>query len=79
MNASKKAINATADIIHLFGNMLTTAQQALWDSIVLNKKSLDFYTKTTTIFEGILSCSIPGTTSADVGRLVADMVPIAGA
>ena len=76
LNPAKKAINCTADAIHVYSNMITSAQTAMWDSITLNKKTLDYHVKTKTVLEGILSCTGPGTTVQDIEGMVGEMLPI---
>ena len=76
INAAKKAINATAESIHTYSNMLNAAQTAMWDSISLNKKSLDYHIKLKTIMEAVVSCAMPGTMIHDVDKMMSELAPI---
>jgi hypothetical protein len=77
MGTAKRAINATAESIHVASNTLFAAQSALWDSFTLNRKCFDFYVKVKTVLEGMISCTIAGTEEEDIKRVLQDMMALA--
>jgi hypothetical protein len=76
LGAARRGVNATAEYIHIISNILATSQTALWDSLMLNRKALDFYIKIKTFIDGTVSCNIAGTEEQDVNRVLEDMLSI---
>jgi hypothetical protein len=75
---AKKAINALTPVLALYGALLTDAMAGMWDSMVVNKKTADFFCKTQIILERMLACTPEnGITSYEVGRTCQDCIPLA--
>ena len=87
-NKANKAINCAEKTIEAFGAKLNTTLASLWEAMILDKKSLDFFVKIEKILAGILTCmaqSNPGDpdsrpamiTSAHIALACAEIVPLA--
>jgi hypothetical protein len=58
--------------------MMEHAVHAMWDSLIVNRNSLDFYQKALVVFDGIVQCAADDTTNVRVAEICAKLVPVAG-
>jgi hypothetical protein len=49
-----RAVSALDEVIEDFGGLMQTSLQALWDAMLLNKMSLDFFVKMKIVFNGFM-------------------------
>jgi hypothetical protein len=77
---ASRAINGSMDTLSLYGDILSTALQSIWKSLIFNRKSLDFITKIDLIFNGILSTNHcdPQVKVMKFVQTIKEIVPIAG-
>lgn len=78
-NMAHRCINALSEAIHEQCSMFQTAIEALWQSMLNNRRGLDFFLKICMITESMLSCASAETTNKDVADICAKLVPLAGA
>ena len=87
-NKANKAINCSEKTIQAFGAKLNTILSSLWEAMILDKKSLDFFVKIEKILAGILTCMAHvnpddpdlkqvSITSANIALACAEIVPLA--
>lgn len=72
---AKKAFNAIVPLISMYGSTLSACMDGFWQSLILVKRSSDFYNKCMIIFEKMVNTSKE--TSDQVGMVCAECVPLA--
>jgi len=77
-NGANKALNAARDTFAEFGKLMTNACTLLWQALLLSKRGLDCQSKVNLITDGIILCTEKDTTSEKIGKVVAQIVPLAG-
>jgi hypothetical protein len=77
-NSINCAMNVMTPILHQFSRMLNFSIHSMWESLMFNRNSLDFYQKALVVFDGIVQCAAEDTTNSTVAEICAKLVPIAG-
>lgn len=76
-NETNRVFNIIADVLEDVGITWHQSLEALWNTLQMSKRSLDFFAKIDKIFEGIVS--LKGSTSRhEIGKMCSEIVPMAG-
>jgi hypothetical protein len=73
---AKKAFNALVPLISMYGSTLSACMDGFWQSLILVKRSSDFYNKCMIIFEKMMDGAAKQS-ATKVGEVCAECVPLA--
>lgn len=76
INNINRCMNAIAPLLQEVCTMLLSSCDSLWESLLVNKNSMDLITKLSRILDGISSCHVTGVSSKVVSKVNDELLPL---